>query len=244
MKLIALGEPKDKADLWSKKSIRVDGRSATFYELWSGLVGTNYESYFSSDKYIFEATGFQGDLLEEILSTFKFSSPTMQASNSKTTDWKTYRNELMGIEVKYPPTYFVASNAGDPSSDIFTFVTKLGKESEKSWWDIFKKGNGGIPPNIQLIYHANRGNLSIADLAKEWSKYGTTASPCKDLTIAGEKALNCSLYTETEASVTHTDMIFLKHNSVTYSFAAESSKSDDVVHADLLEILATLKFLQ
>ena len=36
------------------------------------LVGNNYESYFSSDKYVFDGASFQNDLLEKILSTFKF----------------------------------------------------------------------------------------------------------------------------------------------------------------------------
>ena len=70
---ITYGEPGDKTNLWSEKVITVDGKPVKFYALWSGLVGNNYESYFSNDKYIFDATSFQSDFLGKILSTFKFA---------------------------------------------------------------------------------------------------------------------------------------------------------------------------
>src|SRR3989338_4010347 len=159
---------------------------------------------------------------------------------SNTTGWKTYSSDLMGIEVKYPPTYYVVKNFGNPGSDTFTSVTNLGKESDKSLWG---KGVGGAPAHIQIIYHANRRNLSIADLAKEWASSAGVTSSCKNLTVVGENALRCSLYVEGEGGL-YSDMIFLKHSGTTYSFAANSPTSNDIVHADLLEILATLKFFQ
>jgi len=159
---------------------------------------------------------------------------------SNTTGWKTYSSDLMGIEVKYPPTYYVVKNFGNPGSDTFTSVTNLGKESDKSLWG---KEVGGAPAHIQIIYHANRRNLSIADLAKEWASSAGVTSSCKNLTVVGENALRCSLYVEGEGGL-YSDMIFLKHSGTTYSFAANSPTSNDIVHADLLEILATLKFFQ
>ena len=170
------------------------------------------------------------------------NNPAIQAPppTSETTDWKTFRSELAGIEVKYPPKYFVVRTFGNPGSDTFTSVTNFGKESDRNLWG---KEVGGLPAHIQLIYHVNRRNLPIADLAKEWANSAGTTSSCKNLAVAGESAMRCSLYVEGEGGL-YSDMIFLKHSGATYSFAANSPTSNDIVHSDLLEILATLKFLQ
>ena len=161
-------------------------------------------------------------------------------SASNTAGWKTYSSDLMGIEVKYPPKYYVVQNFGNPGSDTFTSVTDLGKESDKSLWG---KEVGGLPAHVQIIYHVNRRNLSIADLAKEWSNSAGTTSSCKNFTIVGKSALRCSLYVEGEGGL-YSDMIFLKYGGATYSFATNSPTANDVVHSDLLEILSTLKFFQ
>jgi hypothetical protein len=166
--------------------------------------------------------------------------PQTPPTVNNTTSWKTYSSDLMGIEVKYPPKYYVVKNFGNPGSDTFTSVTNLGKESDKNLWG---KEVGGSPAHIQIIYHVNRRNLSIAELAKEWAASAGVASSCKNLTVVGESALRCSLYVEGEGGL-YSDMIFLKHSGTTYSFAANSPTPNDIVHTDLLEILATLKFFQ
>jgi len=155
-------------------------------------------------------------------------------------NWKTFTSDLMGIEAKYPPKYYVVKTINNPGENTFTSVVDLGKESDKSWWG---REAGGVPPYIQFIYHANRNNLSIAELSKNWMNSAGVTASCKNLTVVGENALYCSLHVNGGGEL-YTDMIFLKHNGAIYSFSAGSSKLNDAVHSDLLKILSTLRFLQ
>ena len=46
-------------------------------------------------------------IFDQILSAFKF---TDQSQSIDTSNWKTYRNEVFGFEMRYPPNYEVANN--------------------------------------------------------------------------------------------------------------------------------------
>lgn len=166
-------------------------------------------------------------------------SQTSPAINN-TADWKTFSSDLMGIEVRYPSAYYVVSSFSNPGSDTLTSVTNLGKESDRSLWG---GEMGGSPAHIQIIYHVNRRNLSIADLDKELANSAGVASSCKNLTVVNENALRCSLHVEGGVGL-YSDTIYLKHANATYSFAANSPTANDVVHSDLIKILETLKFFQ
>lgn len=115
-KIIALGEPKDKTSLWSEKVITVDGKNATFYALWSGLVGPHYEGYLSNGKYIFDLTSFQGDLLGQILSTFKFTPSNAPASIS-VPGMSKYTDAEFGFSFWYPSSWKVV--AGQDSIRLY-----------------------------------------------------------------------------------------------------------------------------
>ncbi|MDO8561251.1 MAG: PsbP-related protein [bacterium] len=175
-KIIALQEPSDKTNLWPEKTITVDGETVTFYKLFSGLVGTNYKSYLSNGKYIFDVTGFQSDLLEEILSTVKLSSPTVQTSNSQTANWKTFATTTTSSMISYDPTGI--------ASPIVNFSFQY-----PSGWSICKKvdtteyitvsdncsSNGGkpfaYPRNYFLV--RNIGALDWSDIPSGTLRYET-----------------------------------------------------------------------
>jgi len=63
-------------------------------------------------------------ILNQILSTFKFIE-------DKTANWKTYRNEEYGFEIKYPSNFFVESEGFQPQEPV-VFIVSFADEQWKN----------------------------------------------------------------------------------------------------------------
>lgn len=88
---------------YSKSNIDIDGVTGVMY---SGVLDKKQPTrivIFSNSKYIFKFSTVvfdDGDMLNQILSTFKFKESV------PTSDWKTYTNEKNGFTLRYPNTWF------------------------------------------------------------------------------------------------------------------------------------------
>ncbi len=119
------------------------------------LVYTNNVFSFSFESDIDSFSKTKG-VLNQILSTFKFTN------TDKTANWKTYKNSVLGFELKYPPTVQVDKELNDQYNRVI----------------IFKGEN----LHFEVMLRKNPGNITL-------DKYYFMDSPIKrKTTLAGNSA--------------------------------------------------------
>lgn len=166
-------------------------------------------------------------------STNASPNPPVQASLA----FKSYRNSAMGFSMEYPARYFISSTF-ETSNDIKLKLNKVADKAALRGLILDRTAH------LEFLAAKHTTGLSLESVAQLWggdiigSRF-RQANSCHPRTIGGESALKCSVYASVERGG-YVDIAFVKHHDRAYQFELKAPTSDDIIHADLNRILATI----
>jgi len=166
-------------------------------------------------------------------------SPPAQTVLVSGGDLRTYQSADLGLSFRYPDRYFVSWPV--PSST--SVIVRLYKTADRA-----KVDNVTLEKIAELEFarYTNPLATTVQGLAQLWGESFLgirfrTAEQCKDITVASEPALRCSLYAGTDRGGYRT-AVFTMHGDEFYRFSVSAPKSDDPAQTDFGTILASIRW--
>lgn len=173
------------------------------YEIWA--------TYCQSEE------NFDANIFDQILSTFKF------IEKDETADWKTYRNEEYGFELKYPQDWFINSE----SLTQISIVNNKYKDSE------------GEFPYINVLIYNNNENLTLRNWFYDNQSYFFGTSKLvegKDYQLKDIKIQNSDAIEFSYSRIIKNTLVNINSNIISIG-AINSGENYD-------KILSTFKFMK
>lgn len=122
-----------------------------------------------------------------------------------TTNWKTYRNEPFGLEIRYPENYFLCPGgataySGKPDTEYITLrentysAAECGTSGKRIGFDMYRLGSG-IQVSFNRKYIKLTAQTTLDDIAApylEEEKRRMVRRSCEVRDVNGRKALVCT----------------------------------------------------
>ena len=144
---------------------------------------------------------------EKIKETTKTATSTKETENSEidTSNWKTYRNEEFGFEVRYPEEWGVISNQKS-NNELRVY---LGYED--------KYGSHGYEGEMYIFVYTDKSNNFLENQIKNIGKqYGDQRVEVRDRIIIDKLPATKVIITSNKNKDFYVDMIYLKKSRYIY----------------------------
>lgn len=151
------------------------------------------------------------------------------------TDWKTYRNEKYGFEVKYPSNFVLVTTYENlyPDQSFTHFYRTYDYQS------MLKRKNSEGPPVIQLAIYKNYGKFSAIEWARQNSGHSNFTGDYQSKIFIDHEVISYSW-----SGLGYGDSIVLVDKDSAFVFNVLYYDKTDPLRNDFPQIFSTFKFIQ